>query len=146
VTIERRFRIQPAWDCLKVQPCVHGRPGCGTHPLRSCGRHNAELRMCVLGPAMDLTLMVYTGWYLPETGPAFTPGRFGLLVWHAPTPRSPEQLPISTPCERGWTTCYSIEAYSAAQEPIDLLIREGSNAAWEWLEQELASEQKGWVQ
>jgi hypothetical protein len=98
--------------------------------------------MCVVGPDLDLTLVVYTGWYLPETGKVhdYSPDQFGLLVWHSQYPRHESQIPNTSPCER-WEACYSSEGYSAARDPINLLIREGSDAAWEWLETELRSEQ-----
>jgi hypothetical protein len=88
----------------------------------------------------EVVLTVNTGWYLPQTPNRFDHNaeRMGSVVgWHsrhdipgteAIVKESPED------CPRGWERCYSDMAYILANEGALLLVTEGTDAAWTWLE------------
>ena len=137
----RIFNVRPAYDCIRVQPCVHGSERCKPGTGGSHGVHSAELQMSVRGPEAEITLVVNTGWNLP-TVPAHPPhcdlphGAFVEL--HTARPRYAGQESYHTPvsgdsCEN-WAGCYVDAGYTMSDEPTRLLVKKGSNAVWEWLE------------
>ena len=139
---ERLVDIRPAYDCIRVQPCVHGNERCssgdrgGNH-----GIHNAELHMKVRGPEAEIMLIVGTGWYLPVT-PKFNhddmTNPIGSFVsFHTARPRYEGQPSNAVDPEshcKNWGQCYSDCGYLMAEEPAALLVEKGSDAVWEWLE------------
>lgn len=142
MNIERRVHIRPAYDCIRVQPCVHGNERCssgdrgGNH-----GIHNAELQMTVRGPDAEITLLIGTGWFLPVTpnkdlGTTYPAGH--CVVFHTARPRYEGQPSWDKPnpaahC-KDWGRCYSDAGYLMAEEPARLLVEKGCDAVWEWLE------------
>lgn len=138
--LERIFKIRPAYDCIGVQPCVHGSEACKPGTGGSHGRHNAELHMTVRGPEAEITLIVGTGWDLPTVPEYYRhSGPKAMLVEiHTARPRYEGQESYRTPqpgdsCEH-WSGCYVDQGYRLADEPTALLVEKGSDAAWEWLE------------
>ncbi|MCV7354474.1 hypothetical protein [Mycolicibacterium fluoranthenivorans] len=141
--LERLVTVQPAYDCIGVQPCVHGSDTCNPGTGRSHGRHNAELHMTVGGPDAEITLVIGTGWDLPSV-PAhhrlarhdyYPRGRF--VEFHTARPRYEgqdrrEPQPDGT-C-KSWSGCYLAGGYTMADEPTRLLVAKGSDAVWAWLE------------
>lgn len=143
-TFERIVAIKPAYDCINVQPCVHGSKDCGTRPGANHGRHNAELRMTLRTPAAEVTLVINTGWDLPSTPTMFRRGMTGGLVeFHSSKPFYDEQTPQGTPCDL-WPTCYGDTGYGISDDGAALLVSSGSDAVWTWLE-ELYRERFGGV-
>lgn len=133
---ERIVTVTPAYDCLRVQPCVHGSSDCGTRPGASHGRHNAELRMLLRSPVAEVGLVVNTGWELPETpaGVRITRSPSGAYVeFHSSVPSYEGHEPQGSTCDL-WPTCYGDLGYTMADEPVRLLVASGSDAVWEWLE------------
>lgn len=61
---ERISTRTPAFDCI-LHPC--GRNGCGTYPGSNHGRHSEEWRYIVRTEDVALSLLVYSGFFLPET-------------------------------------------------------------------------------
>lgn len=137
---QREVVITPAYDCIMVQPCVHGSGKCGTVPGRSHGRHNAEMHMRLYTDTSEVVLLVGTGWCLPETPySAQPPGLAGgrLIEWHSTQPMYEGNSPLSDSgedCPRKWPTCYIDQTYTPSDEGWRLLVSEGSEAVWPWLE------------
>lgn len=133
---ERIVTIKRAYDCLTVQPCVHGSTECGTRPGASHGRHNAQLHMALRNPVAEVILVVGTGWYLPETpltiGRELSP-RGAFVEFHSSVPSYEGQEPQGSTCDL-WPTCYGDVGYLMADEPTKLLVASGSDAVWSWLE------------
>lgn len=133
---ERIVTVKPAYDCLVVQPCVHGSTRCGSNPNYNHGRHNTEMLMTLRSPVAEVTLTVGTGWYLPET-PANVrlddrpSGR--AVEFHSSMPQYGGHEPQGSTCDL-WPVCYGNFGYTMADEPTALLVRKGSDAVWEWLE------------
>lgn len=138
-SFERIVTITPAYDCLMVQPCVLGSGACGTRPGANHGRNNAELRMTLRGTAGEVTLIVGTGWELPVTPKSVRlAGRSDLprpvcVEFHSPDEQYDGHEPQETTCDL-WPQCYGNVNYTLADEPTALLVRSGSDAVWEWLE------------
>lgn len=134
---QRIVRIRPAYDCIAVQPCVHGSGRCGTDPGANHGRHNAEMQLALRGPAAEVILVVNTGWYLPETPVRVrwdtSVPRPAFVEFHSAAPMYEGQAPQGSRCEL-WPACYGDSGYTIADEPTALLVRKGSDAVWEWLE------------
>lgn len=141
MTFSREITVRPAYDCIRVKPCVHGSEACSTQPGRNHGVHNAELRLHLGTEDHEVALTVRTNWYLPVTPLRETGGvdHMGASVgWHsrhdlidteAIVAESPED------CPRGWERCYSDMAYIFADEGALLLVTEGTDAVWAWLEE-----------
>jgi hypothetical protein len=138
--LERIFHVRPAYDCIGVQPCVHGSERCIPGTGGSHGRYNAEMHLTVRGLDAEVTLVIGTGWDLP-TVPAhhrrgdYPVGRFVEL--HTALPRYDGQdrcQPRPGDSCHGWAACYVDAGYLMADEPTRLLVEQGSDAAWSWLE------------
>jgi hypothetical protein len=140
VKFTRGITVRPAYDCTRVKPCVHGSEECSENPWRNHGVNNAELRLTMWTEDHEVSLTVNTGWYLPQT-PLRSSGdsnnigssvvwhsRYDILDTEARTEADPKR------CPRGWETCYSDMAYILADEGALLLVTEGTEAVWAWLE------------
>lgn len=133
---ERIVRVKPAYDCLVVQPCVHGSDRCGTDPGANHGRHNAELHMVLRSSVAEVLLVVGTGWELPETPAQFRLSdcpRGQFVDFHSSMPQYDGHEPQASSCDL-WPVCYGNAGYTMADEPTKLLVSKGSDAVWEWLE------------
>jgi hypothetical protein len=141
ITFERIVRIKPAYDCLLVQPCVHGSEKCGTVPGQGHGRHNAEMHLILRGPIAEVILALGTGWDHPETPREVsirnhweTLPKGNFVEFHSSVPRYEGHEPQRSTCDTWSGECYGDVGYTMSDEPADLLVRKGSDAAWEWLE------------
>lgn len=138
MTFTREITIKPAYDCLKVQPCVHGSEKCGTVPGHGHGRHNAEMHLRLATEQSEVVWVAGTNWFLPETPlsvqlPEVSKGRF--VEWHSTTPQYEDHTPLGGgKCPRQWDTCYLDQSYWASDEGWVLLVSKGTDAVWEWLE------------
>lgn len=138
--LERNITIRAAYDCKRVQPCVHDNERCssgdsgGNH-----GIHNAVLVMRLSGAEAEIFLSVSTGWYLPVT-PRIREKevpRGNFVTFHTARPRYGGQMrhePTNGELCENWGACYSDAGFLMAEEPTKLLVAKGSDAVWEWLE------------
>lgn len=140
--LQRIFNVRPAYDCIGVQPCVHGSETCKPGTGGSHGRHNAEMHLTVRGPDAEITLVVSTGWDLP-TVPAhqrltatrdYPRGAFVEIhtarSWYEGQDGGPAR-PDGT-C-KDWAGCFLDSGYTMSDEPTALLVAKGSDATWAWL-------------
>lgn len=141
--LERIFRVRPAYDCIGVQPCVHGSETCKPGTVGSHGRHNAEMHLTVRGTDAEVTLVISTGWDLPTVPARQRLNRHqdcpnGLFVEiHTARPRYDGQdggAPRADGTCKDWAGCYLDAGYTMSDEPTRLLVEKGSDAAWTWLE------------
>jgi len=141
VTFTREITVIPAYDCTRVKPCVNGSEACSTQPGRNHGVHNAEMRLHLGTEDHEVVLSVRTNWYLPVTPPRNTGGveRMGSSVgWHSRYDMPDVEAIVSEDsqaCPRRWARCYSDMAYILADEGALLLVTEGTDAVWLWLEE-----------
>lgn len=130
--MERIIRVSPAHDKRS----------------KGGGIHNVEMIFVLKGEAGAVTFTLGTGIYLPETtewrqtciahmnGDDSTWYAKGYAVGYC-SPKPLYEYQINQGREKcSWLgcTCYGDVGYSIADKPFDLLIRQGSEALWEWLE------------
>lgn len=137
--LERIFTVRPAYDCIGVQPCVHGSEKCKPGTGGSHGRHNAEIHLTVRGSDAEVSLVIGTGWDLPTVPDHHTHrGPIGRFVeFHTSRPQYEGQNrdePRPDGSCKDWDACYIGIAYGMADEPTRLLVEKGSDVTWEWLE------------
>lgn len=136
---ERIFTVHPAYDCIGVQPCVKGSEACKPGSGGSHGRHNAEMHLTVRGPDAEISLVIGTGWDLPTVPDRHTHrGPTGCFVeFHTARPQYEGQdvrIPQSGDSCESWGACYVNSGYSMSDEPTLLLVEQGSDVVWAWLE------------
>jgi hypothetical protein len=57
------------------------------------------------------------------------------VEFHSAAPQYEGHDPRSGDCPR-WTPCYINTGFTMADAPTELLVREGSDAVWQWLERQ----------
>jgi hypothetical protein len=138
--MERIVKVRAAYDCIGVQPCVHGSERCIPGSGGSHGRNSAELYMTVRGPDAEISLAVNTGWDLPTVPDTARSSRSpsGMFVeLHTARPRYEGQEgkpPQADGSCKDWDACYMDAGYTMSDTPTRLLVEKGSDAVWEWLE------------
>ena len=124
IELKKNIRFRPAFD--------KGDQG---------GIHGVDLEFALIGPAGAVTLMIYTGWHLPEVRetlrgkgyhPEVLPADFG---YHS---RNKIHSGIKCPCchlLKG-AACYYDGSGLRANEVFDLFVREGEEALWTYMTDE----------
>lgn len=138
---ERITRFRPAFDCIRVQPCVHGKDTCQPNTGGSHGIHNVELTFTLRGSECEVSLAIGTGWYLPVTpelpkGLRDSPNGY-FVEFHTARPQYDDherREPQPGDSCFGWGGCYLNTGFSMSDDPTALLVEKGSDAVWEWLE------------
>lgn len=139
-TLERIVTVRPAFDCIRVQPCVKGSDKCKPETGGSHGINNAEMVFTLRGPDAEISLVIGTGWYLPVTPPytgALDTPRGYYVEMHTARPQFDDherREPQEGDSCYGWPGCYINTGFLMSDEPTALLVEKGSDAVWEWLE------------
>ena len=144
--LERIMRFRPAWD--KRDP----------DPAKDYGVHGVELLMVVKGPEGAVQFLLYTGWMLPETigvpdeekisgvltryreaSRSFANGNLlaplpADLGYHSSRPMYEGHEPIESECEFVDGPCYYDGSSLRAWVPFELLLRQGDEGVWRYLE------------
>lgn len=125
--------FRPAFDCLLVQPCVHGSSTCKPGSGGSHGRGSVQMFFVLTGPKGAVSLEILTGWGIDATPPNLW-GRAGsaCVALHSRTPRW-EDHEKRMDCMHLPEGCYYDVGFSMADEPWRLLREQGEDAMWEWL-------------
>lgn len=144
--LQRVTTIRPAYDCIRNQPCKFGSDKCKPGFGGSHGVHNAELHMLVRGPSAEVMLVISTGWQLPSVPERsrnilrYPSGSY--VEFHTAAPQYTDHNPsirvavdADAAC-KSWDNCYFDRGYLAAEAPATLLVTNGSDAVWAWLEAE----------
>lgn len=137
----REITVTPAYDCVRAKPCVHGVTQCGIDPMANHGVKGSDMRLHLGTDDHEVVLTVNTGWYLPQTpkrGLVDTEFMGSSVGWHSQSDIAMEETRILADpanCPRGWEVCYSSMAYILANEGALLLVTEGTDAVWAWLEE-----------
>jgi len=133
----REFTVEPAYD----------------RRTEGYGQHCAEMRWVVKGQSGAIQFLLYTGWYpgmIPKTSwtdwsdwaslrvekksgchDAPMPADLG---YHSPTPRYEGQDRMSDECHILGGPCYYDGSGLNAAKPFSILIHEGGEKLWEFLE------------
>lgn len=138
--LERRMWVVPGYDCLEVQPCKFGSEKCKPGRGGSHGRHSAEVWMAVLGHQAEVIFKINAGWNISNV---FETLAFGDEVyWHTAWPQEGQteedrREPKQDASCKDWGDCYQTSTgTSYVNDLFSLLVREGSDAVFKWLENE----------
>jgi len=110
-------------------------------PKKNYGCHGVDMRFVLKGPKGAIQFLLYTGWHLPgvaeELGPRQPmPADLG---YHSPHPMYESQSVVRDECEYvGGGPCYYDGSTLNAKEPFDILVTEGEEALWAFLEGDYA--------
>lgn len=141
--LKRITIVTAAYDCIR-NPCKFGSDRCKPNTGGSHGIHNSELRMIVQGPTAEVLLNISTGWQL-STVPAssrnileYPNGNYVEFHTAAPMYEGQEMSPRVEVADeaicKSWDCCYSDRGWTMADYPTTLLVAEGSEPVWKWLE------------
>lgn len=127
-----KVTFRPAFDCLLVQPCVHGSPTCKPGSGGSHGRGSVQMFFALTGPNGTVSLEIFTGWGIDATPPSLwgQPGS-ACVALHSRGPRYDDherRMDCTHP-----EGCYYNVSYIMAEEPWRLLREQGEDAMWAWL-------------
>lgn len=93
----------------------------------------AKISMALKGAKGAVEFVLDTGWFFPSTdyerGPVPT-----CICYHSPVPMRSEQRPIVSYCEFLDDRCYCDGSASGADEVFDILVRQGGDGVWQYLE------------
>jgi hypothetical protein len=143
--LHREVTVRPAYDCIEVQPCALGSERCATLEAgTNHGRGDAVLHLALFDRLREVRVAIDTGWYHPAT-PADIVGRvndirraprFPELAFHStdPMPGAVGPVHAGEHCPRGWDECWSATFASGADEALPLLVAQGLDAVWAWME------------
>lgn len=128
-TFERIVKIAPAFDKRNPQPS------------KDYGIHNAEMYMVLKGALGAVIFSMSTGWFLPHVhdelvakGSEIKP-RGMAVAYCSPKPMSESQADYGKEnCDWLGCTCYGDVSYLISDEVLNILITEGSEQVWKWLE------------
>jgi hypothetical protein len=134
--LERKFEMIPSFD----------------KAAEGYGIGAAIMRFYVVGPKGAVQFVLSTGWYpniikkttftdwsdwgeleVRKPGPNDAPMPWD-LGWHSPVPRYEGQEPMSGECSVIQGECYYDGSGLNANKPFSILVHEGSDRLWEFLE------------
>lgn len=132
--MKREVRFFPAFD--KRAP----------EPEKNYGVHGVEIHFILSGEHGAVVFRLYTRWMLPQTY-AFWEDELGIpprykdqlpsdagVLFHSAKPIYEGHTPSEDDCTYLGKPCYQDIGYTMGKEPLDLLIAEGDEAVWKWLE------------
>ena len=131
----REIRMRPAYDKRNEDPS------------KNYGVHGAELGFYLRGEAGAVQFIIFTNWHLPHVHaewnargcrePRFCgykpmPADIG---YHSKMPRYEGQTMLTSECEfTGGGPCYYDGSGLNAEEGFKILVAEGHEAVWKWME------------
>ena len=118
------------------------------HRDKNCGIHGMEMRFIVKGDVGAVQFLVFTNWQLPHVRkefegrvdagenlhPCLFAGSPADLGYHSPKPIYEGQSPLSDDCEILGGKCYYDGSGLNAEEPFNILVTDGLEALWKFLE------------
>lgn len=135
MSLERRIEFTAAWD--RRDP----------NSSKNYGVHGVEMRWYLVGEEGAVQFVVFTNWMLPhireerkgrDLAPCLYEPMGADLGYHSRVPRYEGQEPMSK-CHLLNCPCYYDGSGLNADRVLEILIREGSDAAWKEMETYYAS-------
>ena len=126
---ERIVDIEPVFD--KRDP----------DPSRNYGICACRMRMVLKGPNGAVQFLLFTGWYLPQNVDETFANSLckpipADLGYHSYKPMYDEHEPIDEHCKYlNGQKCYYEGSGLAAEKVFDILLKEGSDGVWKYLEE-----------
>lgn len=122
-------------------------------PSKNYGVHGVEMRWYLKGPEGAIQFVVFTNWHLPHVQQELDRKSFGEfphlschpqpadLGYHSRVPRYEDQRPMDGECSviEGGGPCYYDGSGLRADDVYRLLVEKGSEAVWQFLEEEYRS-------
>lgn len=133
---ERIVKLRPAYD--KRNP----------EPKKDYGIHGVDLLFVLKGKKGAVQFLVFTGWHLPKVQKEldekpFNP-KFPYLFhkpmpadigYHSPKPMYEDHKPLTKSCKiLDGKPCYYDGSGLQAEKVFEILVREGSEGLWKYLE------------
>lgn len=115
-------------------------------PKKNYGVHGVEIHFILSGDQGAVIFRIYTRWMLPQT---YTYWREELrikpryedsecsdagVLFHSAKPSYESHAPSEDACPYLGAPCYQDIGFTMGREPRDLLVAEGDEAVWKWLE------------
>lgn len=136
MSTERVVEMHPAYDCIEVQPCVHGSKHCKPGSGGSHGRCAAIMSWSLRGEAGAVEFTFFTGMFLPATPARVRVGGASgkcLSIHSAFEMR--DALNEADGCGLTGGHCWHDVTYLAADDLLEVLVAKGHEALWTELEQ-----------
>jgi hypothetical protein len=116
---------------------------------KGCGVHGMEMRFVVKGPRGAVQFLLFTNWMLPhverelhdryEKGESLNPCLFkgypADLGYHSPKPMYKDQSAMRNDCDILGGQCYYDGSGLNAERPFGILVSQGLEALWKFLEE-----------
>jgi len=129
MTVRREIRFEPGFD-HRADP-----------DKKKYGCHGMTIRFLLHAPKATVQFVLYTGW-LPEpplTWNSTTKKACDPIPWdlgyHALAPQYEGHTPMKDECEFTKGPCYYDGSSLNAIEPYGVLVTDGEEALWKWLEE-----------
>lgn len=132
---EHRIEITPAFD--RRHP----------DPSKNYGIHGVEMKFLVIGAEGAIQFVLYTNWMLPHVAAElkrkhsnpFSEPMPADLGYHSRVPMYEDQSQVTQECPYiGGEACYYDGTSLGAEKPWQILIENGGDGLWEFLEGEYA--------
>lgn len=133
--MEKRIEFSPAFDKRNHDP------------KKNYGIHGVDIRFVLIGERGAVQFVLYTNWYLPHVAddlwtrhPAHLRAFFGPMPpadvgYHSPVPQYEGQEPIGNNCQYLNGPCYYDGSGLRANDAFKVLVEEGDDGLWKYLEQ-----------
>lgn len=114
-------------------------------PKKNYGVHGVEIHFILSGDQGAVIFRIFTKWMLPQTydywktlgtAPRHEDSHCSDagVLFHSATPMYEGHEPSTDNCDYLGKPCYQDMGYLMSREPRDLLVSEGDEAVWKWLE------------
>jgi len=128
--MNREITFRPAWDKRN------------NDPKKNYGIHGADMIFILKGELGAIQFVVYTGWHLPHVadeykykGSKISEPLAADVGYHSPKPMYEGQQQMQAKCEHlNGKPCYYDGSGLHAEKVFDMLIQQGSDAVWTYLE------------
>ena len=115
-------------------------------PKKNYGIHGVDMTWYLKGEEGTVQFVVYTGWHLPNVIEEQSKDSSAWKVlsrplpadigYHSKVPQYSDQTCMDTDCDAiiGGGPCYYDGSTLGAEVGFQLLVREGSDAVWKWMD------------
>lgn len=124
----REIHFQPAYDKRT------------NDPKTNCGIGSVAMRWILKGPKGAIQFVVLTDWNLPHVAKELASKGYVSqpmptdIGYHSPHPMYEGQAPMDGKCDVLGGTCYYDGSSLRADEPFRLLLEQGHEAVWRYME------------
>lgn len=134
MSFQKWVEFRPAYDCIEVQPCVHGSDRCKPGEGGSHGRCCVLMGLYLRGTKGAVEFLVFTGWDHPAT-PEYkhSAPMGGYLTVHSRRPLY-EDHEANYTCKLLDDPCFANISATAGEPAFEILRTKGSEGIWQHME------------